>query len=221
GRNIVKDSHPDKETTEYTLALLEYTEELAVGDIITITLFGELGSQKEYLQAIHNGGDGTRGATRLSKISDGIYRGNMVIKSTFPIYYTSHPQSAEKGVRHERQDNADDRIHTAFALAERACKARVSDKWIRLERLYPNGILHDGYKVRRNSGKSPTRTTKKRAADCTESLLSGADNHSRLFGRLDSLPHKMVQSGFPRLARNRNLENRHVNIARRKEVVAA
>ena len=82
GRNIVKDSHPDKETTEYTLALLEYTEELAVGDIITITLFGELGSQKEYLQAIHNGGDGSRGATRLSKISDGIYRGTLTVHAT-------------------------------------------------------------------------------------------------------------------------------------------
>lgn len=160
GRNIVKDSHPDKETTEYTLALLEYTEELAVGDIITITLFGELGSQKEYLQAIHNGGDGSRGATRLSKISDGIYRGTLTVhatdgdgalhiyavpsavtsaskvkcvmvergktgslmwtpapedvadllaksggvKSIFPTCYTSHPQSAEKGVRHERQN---------------------------------------------------------------------------------------------------------------------
>ena len=26
------------------------------------------------------------------------------VKSTFPIYYASYPQSAEKGVRHERQD---------------------------------------------------------------------------------------------------------------------
>lgn len=82
GRNIVKNSHPDKDTTEYRVAQLEYTEELDVNDIITITFFGELGSQKEKLQAVHGGGEGSRGATDLSKIADGMYRGTLTVRMT-------------------------------------------------------------------------------------------------------------------------------------------
>ena len=82
GRNIVKNSHPDKDTTEYLVAQLEYTEELDVNDIITITFFGELGSRKEKLMAIHGGGDGTRGSSSLSKIADGMYRGSLTVRKT-------------------------------------------------------------------------------------------------------------------------------------------
>lgn len=82
GRNIVKNSYPDKDTTEYLVAQLDYTEELDVNDIITITFFGELGSQKEKLMAIHGGGDGTRGTATLSKIADGMYRGTLTVKKT-------------------------------------------------------------------------------------------------------------------------------------------
>lgn len=82
GRNIVKNSYPDKDTTEYLVAQLDYTEELDVNDIITITFFGELGSRKERLMAIHGGGDGTRGSVSLSKIADGMYRGTLTVRKT-------------------------------------------------------------------------------------------------------------------------------------------
>ena len=275
GRNIVKDSYPDKETTEYTLAQLEYTEELAVGDIITITLFGELGSQKEYLQAIHNGGDGARGSTRLSKISDGIYRGTMIVhrtdgdgtlhlyavpstvtsaskvkcvmvergktgslmwtpapedvadllaksgvKSTFPIRYTSHPQSAEKGVRHERQNNGTDRIHTAFTSAERACRQVTAD--FRYGRSHSScrnlpGITVNAESTRRGVSVRPRR-------DCRLLMERKQIHQTNICFRQWRTPVPSVLGRFNRLeslVRNRNLENRHVNIARRKEVVAA
>lgn len=82
GRNIVKNSYPDKDTTEYLVAQLDYTEELDVNDIITITFFGELGSRKEKLMVIHGGGDGTRGTAHLSKIADGMYRGSLIVRKT-------------------------------------------------------------------------------------------------------------------------------------------
>lgn len=64
-------------------------------------------------------------------------------KSIFPICYTSHPQSTEKGVRHERQNNADDRIHTAFAPAECSDKARNGGCWIEFEYGHSAGLLSD------------------------------------------------------------------------------
>ena len=65
------------------------------------------------------------------------------VKFTLPTCYTSQPQSAEKGVRHERQNNADDRIHTAFAPAECSDKARIGGCWIEFEYGHSAGLLSD------------------------------------------------------------------------------
>ncbi|WP_289873281.1 hypothetical protein [Bacteroides acidifaciens] len=269
GRNIVKDSHPDKETTEYTLALLEYTEELAVGDIITITLFGELGSQKEYLQAIHNGGDGSRGATRLSKISDGIYRGTMIVhrtdgdgtlhlyavpntvasatkvrcvmvergktgslmwtpapedvadllanrwggvKSTFPIRYTSRPQSAEKGVRHERQNNGTDRSIPA------RMDGRCDDRHFQLQR---HGYMSDSRLIHRDKqyGEYTRRYIQVWPVNRFQSRNELSSGVSDVYSRQcpsDSYPH-----GLGRKCKGLAQDSSRNHIARRKEVVAA
>ena len=295
GRNIVKDSYPDKETTEYTLALLEYTEELAVGDIITITLFGELGSQKEYLQAIHNGGDGTRGATRLSKISDGIYRGTMIIHRTdgdgalhlyavpntvtsaskikcvmvergktgslmwtpapedvadllanrggvkpiFPTCYTSHPQSAEKGVRHERQDLRSKGCLEVFAgtgnpqrtvrplrgrirrtskiWCKSACKTEHAPK--RHERWQRRGYMQSDSKC----SKHPNRTIQYLRPNCLSraKFIRSTDIYSVACGECRKDFHTSMFQQFVGFVGLYGSHKGYVTTPRRKEVVAA
>ena len=81
GRNIVTGSAVGITSSEYTLCALPWGNDVpSLGDSLTVTLWGELGDDRERFLVINGGGDGTRGSCNPMEVAPGVYMATLKIR---------------------------------------------------------------------------------------------------------------------------------------------